>query len=413
MQITKFEITNYRSLIDFKADVFSSTTIFYGLNNAGKSNILSALNVIFKRKIQYDPNVDGGVTAPINFYTGLIPDFKINFFNQDDSLTIKFAIELQVRKNELEIGADIEPLIKKWPETLKFLIEGTIIKSSYGNGLAEIITNSIKLEDIVIYNPSNSAGYYFPTLLKKDPAKIGALSKAFTVMMDRFNDCVHIIRSERDMHQVRYSHKLTFDNIPLNPEMFKHFLHSLYLSEKKHHVFEEIDEMFSSEPFGFGKISFAKENDHLDVMIKEREIRLPIKALGSGVLQILYIITEIACHPNKIVCIEEIEQNLSPKLQNQALKKIQSLLGKKVDQIIISSHSSVFIAQGLSEAIYIIKKEGNKTVVDEVQTKTIGPKVKKHIVHATVVPGTYTDKADYEKYLTPEVKKAAEDRFND
>lgn len=400
MKIKSFEITNYRSLIDFKVDAFSSTTIFYGLNNAGKSNILCALSTIFKSKVQYDPNVSGGFTSPKNFYDGILQNFSGEFFNQNDSLVIDFAVELTVNTNELKISEKIKPLLKEWPAEVTFLIKGNIKKSNYGDGSAEINTAGIVLEGISIYDPTNTAGFYFPTLLAKDNSNRSPLGEAFTELMDLFNDCVHIIGNERDMFMVGFNHEIPFEDIRLTPSMFKHFLHSLYLNKKKHSVFEEIDNLFASEPFGFGRISFSKEDGQLDIMIKENNssIRLPIKSLGSGVLQILYVITEIVCNPAKIICIEELEQNLSPGLQDLALRKLQTMIGSVTHQIILSSHSPVFAKVEYSESIYLIEKKDGKTVISEKIGTKLEEKAKMHFAASAFKIDTYSDDVEVAAY---------------
>jgi predicted ATP-dependent endonuclease of OLD family len=146
-------------------------------------------------------------------------------------------------------------------------------------------------------------------------------------------------------------------------------------------------------------------------MIKEKKIRLPIKHLGSGVLQILYIISAIIYNKSKIVCVEELEQNLSPKLQNLALRKLQSMLGNEVDQIIMSSHSSVFAKPKLSDSIYLIEKEDSKTVIVEKIGNKFGNKSKGHFIHSAVAPNTYS-KEEYKDYLDDYTKKMVENRFN-
>lgn len=408
MKVEKFHITNYRSLVDFKVDAFDSTTIFYGLNNAGKSNIISALHTIFKRKPQYNQGVLGG---PINFYTGILPDFTSNFFNQNDSLVIDFSVELSALQEEFIIAETIKKIFKPAVKKLALVVNGQITKSKRINGAAEIQLTTITVNGTTIYNSTNAFGPYFPSLIKKDRSNVSELGEAFTFFADALNDCVYVIGSGRDMHPITITHDGIVEEI--NPKTFKKFLHSLYLSEEDHHLFEEINRVFNAEPFGFGTISFAHINDHLEIMIKEGSIRLPIQLVGSGLLQILYIITGIVYNQSKIVCIEELEQNLSPKLQNLALRKLQSMLATtSADQIIISSHSTVFAKQKLSGSIYLIEKKGEKTVVTEKIGAKYGKAAKAHFIPAAVPAGTFTDK-EVTDYLDENTKKMVEARFKD
>ena len=113
MKIEKLHINNFRSLVKFQVDDFATTTIFYGANNAGKSNILKALEYIFQRKVQYEK---GNYTAPINFYEGVIKDFSYNFFNNDKNLIIDFSVAISIFKSDTEIKDSIINLFKKWPD---------------------------------------------------------------------------------------------------------------------------------------------------------------------------------------------------------------------------------------------------------------------------------------------------------
>src|SRR3990170_7932040 len=96
MKIISFYINNYRSLVDFKITDFDDTTIFYGENNAGKSNVLSALSIIFQRKKKRTSE------EKQNFYEGIIEGFSNNFFGNKTN-EIDFMVELEVNRDELDL----------------------------------------------------------------------------------------------------------------------------------------------------------------------------------------------------------------------------------------------------------------------------------------------------------------------
>src|SRR5882762_2100705 len=87
----------------------------------------------------------------------------------------------------------------------------------------------------------------------------------------------------------------------ISPQTFKNFLHELYLSTNKYWAFEEINNVFNSPPFNFGEISFASDKEQLEIMVKNGNIRLPIKHIGSSVLQTLYIIASIVNSSSRII----------------------------------------------------------------------------------------------------------------
>lgn len=400
MKIKNFSITNYRSLVDFKVEEFDATTIFYGLNNAGKSNILSALELIFNRKRQYNA-ASGDFSLPGSFVSGTVENFISNFYNKDNSKTIEYTVTIVASKNEFTIEPIIEPLFRQIADSFDITITGNIIKSKYNETWADFNTLKVSIGETTLYDVgANQGKFYFPSSeAANDITKISDLSSAFTSFINTLNDCVYIIGSDRDMHPVPINFKGKAEQIA--PRTFIQFLYNLYLSQTEHSTFEEINDVFNSEPFRFGDISFAHDGSqkNLEIMIKEREIRLPIKSLGSGVLQILYIISDIICSEAKIICIEELEQNLAPKLQIQALRKIQQmLLGESsTSQIILTSHSPTFTKPDLSNAIYLIERINGKTVLSEKIKEELEEGAKRHFVHATFKPGTYTSE-EYTNY---------------
>jgi predicted ATP-dependent endonuclease of OLD family len=403
MKINKLHINNFRSLVDFKVDEFDSTTIFYGENNAGKSNILKILELIFKRKVQYS---DNDFTTPKNFYEGVVRGFSNNFFNNDEKNIIDFLVEVKLLKCETEVQDTINKLFKTWPDELIFSIEGKILNSPHGEDFAEMQTNKIKVNGISIYEFDSKTIKFFPTLQKGETKNEGLFSNAFSHLVNPLNDCVYIIGSNRETHPTPFN---TEFSTSISPSDFKKFLYNLYLNEKKHTVFEEINSIFNSEPFKYGTLSFSIHNEELEIMIKNDGVRLPIKHLGSGVEQILFIIACLVSTKSRIICIEELEQNLAPRMQNLALIKIQSMISKNLDQLILSSHSSVFLNTKLSNAIYYIERKNLKTFVSEKKGGKLGKKMKQHLIDTALPYDTYTE--DELKRNIEEVNKLTEKRF--
>jgi len=274
MKISKLYVNNFRSLVDFRVDEFDSTTIFYGQNNAGKSNILKILELIFKRKVQY---AEGDFTDPKNFYEGVIRGFSNNFFNNNKNLTIDFSVNVELSKSETVIKDVINKLFKKWPTELTISIEGKITNSIRGEDLAEIQTNRIKVNDVTIYEADLKSISFFPTLQTKEAKNLGELSIAFSHFINPLNDSVYVIGSNRETHPTQFNNELLTSFTPAD---FKKSLYSLYLNETKHTAFEEISSIYNDEPFSFGTLSFSSHNDELEIMIKNDGIRLPIKHLG-------------------------------------------------------------------------------------------------------------------------------------
>jgi hypothetical protein len=152
---------------------------------------------------------------------------------------------------------------------------------------------------------------------------------------------------------------------PLSPKTFKNWLFRLSLSRSGHTTFEEIKNMFMKDPFSIGEIGFSKEGDEIDIMVQERKVRLPIGRLGSGHQQILYIIANLMLNKGKMLGIEELEINLSPKMQKVLFEKLKKHIfeGDLASQLIITSHSDYF--SGRREVrCYGVEHNGEHTIVN-------------------------------------------------
>jgi hypothetical protein len=356
--------------------------------------------MIFKRKKQT-------ANGPIqNFYTGVIDNFTNNFY-MNATESIKFKIEFSIDNNDIKIKAAIKnklTKVKKFSTTSRIIFEGNIQKNG---DAAEINLSKVYVNTILVFEqiflPQSVT--YFPTIDGKKRQQ-GDLSSEFTSLLEPFNDCVAVIGSSRDMLPVPFNAELAVEEI--SSKNFKQYLYELYLSEKNHPLFEEINDVFNKPPFSFGTISFAKPNGYLEIMVKKDGLRLPIKHIGSGVLQSLYIITMAISNKNKIICVEELEQNLSPSKQIEILAKLQSMiLAKQLNQLLLSSHSSVYSKPKLG-TIYFLEKNGNQTTVEKITNKVTG-KLKSYMASAALPPDTYTEE-EFNMNMA-EIDKLTEERF--
>lgn len=110
MYVSSFSISGYRSLKDVKITNMKPVCIFHGPNNSGKSNILSALETIFRRKLLLEETVVGELTKPHErlgtFWHGRITNFRDNFYGggKDD---ITFEVSVTLTDDELKFLRDI------------------------------------------------------------------------------------------------------------------------------------------------------------------------------------------------------------------------------------------------------------------------------------------------------------------
>lgn len=50
IKLQEINVTNFKSLINTKIDMFDNINMFYGFNNSGKSNIFKFLEILFSSK---------------------------------------------------------------------------------------------------------------------------------------------------------------------------------------------------------------------------------------------------------------------------------------------------------------------------------------------------------------------------
>ena len=130
MFISSFAISGYRSLKKVEITKMLSVCIFHGLNNSGKSNILSAIEAIFRRKILAEDTIfsevqkDAEVTKVEevtkklervgSFWQGRITEFKDNFY-LNGKKDITFSVTVCFDDDELKF---LEKILKSLDPSL-------------------------------------------------------------------------------------------------------------------------------------------------------------------------------------------------------------------------------------------------------------------------------------------------------
>lgn len=386
MYISSLSISGYRSLKDVKIAGMLPVCIFHGLNNTGKSNILAALETIFRRKLSIDETTTaGGVASPgakeSSFWHGQITDFKDNFF-QNGREDITFAVEITFADSEL---APFKTILSKLKRSLKTNIKGQQGKPTQVFLLKNNHPKVLRLEGRITYRDENSADMllqkavfngeyvvyttdkagkrdFFPTL-----ADTGSEEKLrqFDRLMDLLANSFALMPADRYLTGEHLPAEQSAQ-IPLTAKTFKQWLFALSLSRDGHSAFEAIRTIIASEPFSVGEVSFCQEGTEIEIMVKDRDMRLPVTRLGSGHQQLLYIVAHMVFHRKKMLGIEELEINLSPVAQKKLFEKLKSLIYQSsglINQVIITSHSDYF-ARRQDVRCYSIEHDGQKTVVN-------------------------------------------------
>jgi predicted ATPase len=377
MYISGLSISGYRSLKDVEIRDMLPVCIFHGLNNSGKSNILSALETLFRRKEVVEETVVSEVTTHKrkgSFWQGRITGFRDNFYKNGKS-DITFSVSVAMTHTELKFMADVlEELNANLVKTDREKIVTLSGKISYvDEDNAEMVLGQVVIgkNNVIFQVDGGGKKAFFPKLTKLTAEKRLA---SFEALMDRLADSFVLLQSDRYL-TVEQALDGAGELSSLTSKTFKRWLFHLSLDRSGYSTFEAIKFMFGSDPFSIGELGFSKDNQELEIMVKGRQVRLPIGRLGSGHQQILYIVANLVLNKGKMLGIEELEINLSPAAQKVVFEKIKNHIfksGDLVTQVIITSHSNYFSGRK-DVRCYGVEHNGEYTTVSPwTKTKRAG-----------------------------------------
>ena len=288
MYISSFAISGYRSLKKVEITEMLPVCIFHGLNNSGKSNILSAIETIFRRKILVEDTTfsevheDAEVTKVEevtkklervgSFWHGRISEFRDNFYlNGKDDIT--FSVSVFFTDDELAFLKDVLKHLKVGRK--KFLTLVGRIKYVDDESADMILERVVFNNRYVVFEGDGGKKSFFPKVEKLSlQEKIACFDKLMNLLADGFA----LLPSDRYLTRERVGHEMAGGQ-KLTPKTFKKWLFNLSLSRSGHKTFEEIKDMFASKPFCYGKIGFSSDRDDIEIMVQEKNVRLPISRL--------------------------------------------------------------------------------------------------------------------------------------
>ncbi|MBU7028891.1 MAG: AAA family ATPase [Theionarchaea archaeon] len=374
MKIEWIEIKQFRSVgekviyLEFTyPDGRRNPSVLVGENNAGKSNILSAIQFMFAviarqgQEEDFDWHLaDRGNDIKIKAQIAL-DDETVNEMIRIFELYIDHSIEQDMMdhlKNELTDKLLVQILIQedrksndraclKWGP-LCFNLSGTTGLDDSWRGLSGYATRDTK-EIFQAYfkmveDPHN-----------KDPRKFEAALKQTLKSQKDFLDIPWL---PKRLGELLASHFVTFSKIRNLPKGEHHpkidsedgsdldtVLVNLMMSpdQEDKRRYGEIEHLFN-RIFPFFRISLCQDRETQKPQLRisrEDGKEFPIQFMGTGTLEVLYFLTKLALAEDKLVLIEDPELHLHP----QAQRVVKSFLAErsKRNQIILATHSGIFI----------------------------------------------------------------------
>jgi AAA15 family ATPase/GTPase len=372
MKISYVEIKGFKSLNDVKISGVDKINMIYGYNNSGKSNVLRILELIFKRKKNAGiirSSTSGGEETFEgdeigNFWDGIIENTPLIFNLQTNAKAIDFTVRIETEKTEIatvlgtsnSLFSDFYYLGNSH-SSVQVEIKGIISKLSSDTSQVKLISANVNKKSI--YKLNSSAQPIYLDALKTGIPKSPLLDQSFPIfesILNLYNDCVLFLDNDRYFINEKES-KTTFEDF--NPRTFKSWLYQMYLNPELYPSFKDLIVFIkefkvtveasntslknceSGSPMRKMNLGFSKNaNDQIDIMFEMDHKRLPLSNFGTGIQQVLYILSKIYSSRSKIILIEELELNLSPRYQQEILKYLRGLITKnKIHQIFFTTHS--------------------------------------------------------------------------
>lgn len=362
MQIRNVSISGFRSLWNVSTSDLGHVNILYGENNCGKSNILAALQVLFR--VERVEELESPIAG---FYRGELSNFLDNFTIRNGGITPAIQITADVGFDDNDLSAvpvfaeflknsGILSTHKQWLQ-----LEAEIIRVDANTAIRT--TKKATINKRVMYDSSKPAlQRFFPGLKRKvsQQAKQRAVEELFPYIMNSFE----VISTGRFLKgEAVVETRLT-------SQEFKDWLRNLIESRgETYRAFQRIQRWFQEKPFGYGTIRPIMEAGNTALLIKDNSGReLILERLGTGTQQILILLSQIASSKAKIIGIEELELNLSPSMQFQTFGMLRQMLDGagdvKIGQLFLTSHSPYLCKQEDAELYAISYDESNGTKVE-------------------------------------------------
>lgn len=369
MLIEQLTLTNILSFGPEPETVtFGPLTVLIGANGSGKSNLLSALDVL--------KNAPDQLLRPIQEGGGF-EDWLWKGSDPQADITIEAIlpprnklISLQSLRYAVSFGSRLRPyrISSEYIETAHSEAHGAAPEVYYewGKGIARIrFRTDLHDIDLQSFDPNRSI-----LAQRRDPENL----RAVTDLADQLGQ----IRLHREWSFGRY----TPPRMPQRADMPIGWLESdggnlgLILNRlasdplSKARVLDALKELYDGiNDFGVDIVS-----NSVQVFLHEGRFKIPATRLSDGTLRYLCLLA-ILCHPHPppLVCIEEPELGLHPDIIRTVAKLLKE--ASKRCQLIVTTHSEVLVdaMTDTPEAVVVCEKHDGATKLRRLSPDDLKP----------------------------------------
>ncbi|MCI8315849.1 MAG: AAA family ATPase [Lachnospiraceae bacterium] len=398
MFISKIQVENFRSFETTEVEFHEGINVLIGHNNCGKSNLLTAMALIFDNSISKQLEVD-------DFYNGIsVEELK------ESAPKIKITITI-TQSNDEDLMSDELVTVSNWLVSLEtpyqaqvqyeyFLSSGeeeNYKKRVSGIDSAKEIWKIIKSEYIRLYtykiwvgNPANRVVADSDSLRKFDYQFLNAIRDVERDMFSGRNTLLkrvidffmdYEIKSDGKLDEIQKSEKIKErkDEFAENADEIISKLH-IRLKEGNQEILsyaKDIGASFDKSEPGFeGELTESELYSVLKLIIKqETGMTLPIDKNGLGYNNLIFmslLLAKIQADSDgkymgsnakvfPMLVIEEPEAHLHPTMQDKFIKFLNNNIErKKVKQVFVTTHSTFIAAAVQLDDLICLYRDGNK-----------------------------------------------------
>ncbi len=338
MKIKSFEIKNFRSIRHINVQT-KDLMVFVGKNNAGKSNILRALNAFFSRKVT-------------------VLDIPPKSFERNElEIKVVFTDVPRIVRKTLDIfesDLSITRIFVITDDRIKFskeIINNRELKSGFSNDLPKMSEVRDYLEEIL------PKFYYVPALRDlSDSEKFKKGSLMQDLLIPFLDDRI-------------------FDD---GASITNHLSSIQEIMEKRSAVIEaNINQLLYARLDDFKRILFSFENVDIkkaltpSLLVETESSERLIPAIEQGAGTQNFIILALAQYyasgkfpRDLIIAFEEPEISLHAGAQRRMWDLIINLSQIIQQQIFVTTHSTIFIDENI-DSIYLVRKKKGETSVTQ------------------------------------------------
>jgi energy-coupling factor transporter ATP-binding protein EcfA2 len=361
MRLRNVAIENYRSLEKVSLEGLEDLTILIGENGSGKTSLLEALELFFS---QFSPETTTQVKGTSDYL----------WFNRDTKRPIRFELLLELSPQESDsIMAGLGQRPGKSAGTAMRIVR--LLRAGPQGKTATWETQEVEIGERALVRegapvpvpgtkpkaqtegdkPEGDVSPAETTTESETSEGPGTLIPgALAEIEELLKGCFTLVRSVR--HKAQSSANV-LDRDTLLPDETCARIGTLLGSD-------EVDEMrlasMLKDAFSLA-VPQGIDSATSGLRVREGDLWFPVKLVGGGTQEYLGLLLEVL-EGSDIVAIEEPELHLHPRYERILLNFLRSRA--KTHQVIIATHSEVFVDAVDPRLVWAVRKPGKKSIVE-------------------------------------------------